>query len=60
MLAVIIDVFINKFNCSKHDVTMASGSQATERTCIDYSVAAMCEVSAQDTLLLLSVIYFSC
>ena len=35
--AIIIDAFVNNFNCSKHDVTMASGSQATVRTCNDYS-----------------------
>ena len=29
--------FVNKSNCSKHDVTMVSGSQATVRTCNDYS-----------------------
>ena len=34
---IIIDAFVNKFNCSKHDVTMVSGSQATGRTCNDYS-----------------------
>ena len=29
--------FVNNFNCSNHDVTMVSGSQATGRTCNDHS-----------------------
>ena len=29
-------LFFNKFNSPKHDVIMASGSQATVRTCTDY------------------------
>ena len=54
MRAIIIDAFVNKFNCSKNDVTMASDSQATVRMCNDYSGSLRCEVSPQgagDTIL---------
>ena len=58
--ALIIDAFVNKFNCSKHDVTMASGSQATVRTCNDYSGRKVRSFSSRcgrhDTLSLLTVI----
>ena len=57
---IIIDAFVNKFYCSKHDVTMASGSQATVRTCNDYSGSTVRSFSSRcgrhDTLLLLTVI----
>ena len=49
---------VNKFNCSKHGVTMTSSSQATVHTCNDYSdnnVWSFCSRSGrQDTLLLLT------
>ena len=35
--AIIINAFANKFNCSKHDVTMVNSSQATVHLCNDYS-----------------------
>ena len=58
--AIIIDAFVNKFNCSKHDVTMASGSQATVSTCNDYSGSKVQSFSSRcgrhDTLSLLTVI----
>ena len=58
--AIIIDAFVNKFNGSKHDVTMASGSQATVRTCNDYSGSNMRSLCSRcgrhDTLSLLTVI----
>ena len=56
--AIIIDAFVNKSNCSMHDVTMVS---TVKQQCarVTITAAAMCEVSAQgagDTLLLLTVI----
>ena len=54
MRAIIIDAFVNKFNCSKHDVAMAGGIQATVRTCNDYRGSLRYEVSHQgvgDTML---------
>ena len=58
--AIIIDAFVNKFNFSKHDVTMTSGSQAAVRTCNDYSgsnVQSFCSrCGRHNTLLLLTVI----
>ena len=58
--AVIIDAFVNKFSCSKHDVTMASGRQGTVRTCNDYISSKVRSFSSRcgrhDTLSLLTVI----
>ena len=55
-----LTVFVNNFNCSKHDVTMASGSQATVRTCNLYSgsnVRRFCSrCGRHNTLSLLTVI----
>ena len=52
--------FVNKFNCFKHDVTIASGSQATVRKCNDYSGSNARSFSSRcrrhDTLSLLTVI----
>ena len=60
MRAIIIDAFVNKFDCSKHDVTVASGSQATVHTCNNYSGSKVQSFSSRcgqhDTLLLLTVI----
>ena len=42
--AIIIDAFANN---SKHDVTTASGSQATMRTCNHNSGSLRCKVSPQ-------------
>ena len=44
--AMIIDIFVNKFNCSKHDVTIVSGSQATMCTCNDYSGSNVLKMEA--------------
>ena len=58
--AIIIDAFANKFNCSKHDETMASGCQATVRTCNDYSGSKVRSFSSRcarhDIISLLTVI----
>ena len=57
--AIIIVAFVNKFNCSKHDVTMARGSQATVHTCKDYSssnVRICSRCRRHDTLLLLTTV----
>ena len=55
-----MDAFVNKFDCSKYDLTMASGSQATVRTCNDYSGSKVRSFSSRcgrhDTLSLLTVI----
>ena len=52
--------FCQKINCSKPDVTNVSGSQATERTCNNYSGSnerSFCPcMKRHDTLLLLSII----
>ena len=57
---VIIHAFVNKFNCSKQDVTMVSGSQATVRTCNDHSGSNVRSFSSRcgrhNTLSLLTVI----
>ena len=54
----IIDAFVNKHNCSKHDVTMVSGSQVTVRTCNNYNgsnVRSFCwRWGRHDTLLILT------
>ena len=39
--AIIFHAYVNKFNCSKHDVTLASSSQATVHMCSDYSSSIM-------------------
>ena len=58
----IFDAFVNKFDCSKHDITMrmARGSEATERKCDDYSGNKVRSFSSRcgrhDTLWLLTVI----
>ena len=44
--AIIIDAFVNKFDCSKHDATMVSGSQATVCTCSDYSGSNVLKMGA--------------
>ena len=58
--AIIIDAFVNNFNCSNHDVTMVSGSQATVRTCNDHSGSKVRNFSSRcgrhDTLALLTII----
>ena len=58
--AIIIEVFVNKFNCSKHDVTIVSGGQAKVRTCNGYggsNVLSFCSNWRQyNSLLLLTVI----
>ena len=55
-----LTLFVNKFNCSKHDVTMVSGSLATVCTCNDYrgsNVGSFCSrCGRHDTLSLLTVI----
>ena len=60
MRAFITDAFVPIVpNCSKHDVTMVSDSQATVRS-VTITAAPMCNISSQGggntTLLLLTVI----